>query len=97
MSNNDIVNQGEQINLQDEVNIFPEKNITSYTDTLLTQSTRKALIQENTLPLKYLPQKINKVIYDTNISTLPLIDAGKKVTYENMSENNNDVYNSNIY
>ena len=97
LSNNDIVNQGEQINLQDEVNIFPEKNITSYTDTLLTQSTRKALIQENTLPLKYLPQKINKVIYDTNISTLPLIDAGKKVTYENMSENNNDVYKSNIY
>ena len=97
LSNNDIVNQGEQINLQDEVNIFPEKNITSYTDTLLTQSTRKALIQENTLPLKYLPQKINKVIYDTNISTLPLIDAGKKVTYVNMSENNNDVYNSNIY
>ena len=91
LSNNDIVNQGEQINLQDEVNIFPEKNITSYTDTLLTQSTRKALIQENTLPLKYLPQKINKVIYDTNISTLPLIDAGKKVTYVNMSENNNGV------
>ena len=91
LSNNDIVNQGEQINLQDEVNIFPEKNITSYTDTLLTQSTRKALIQENTLPLKYLPQKINKVIYDTNINTLPLIDAGKKVTYVNMSENNNDV------
>ena len=91
LNNNDIVNQGEQINLQDEVNIFPEKNITSYTDTLLTQSTRKALIQENTLPLKYLPQKINKVIYDTNISTLPLIDAGKKVTYVNMSENNNDV------
>ena len=97
LSNNDIVNQGGQINLQDEVNIFPEKNITSYTDTLLTQSTRKALIQENTLPLKYLPQKINKVIYDTNISTLPLIDAGKKVTYVNMSENNNDVYNSNLY
>ena len=97
LSNNDIVNQGKQINLQDEVNIFPEKNITSYTDTLLTQSTRKALIQENTLPLKYLPQKINKVIYDTNISTLPLIDAGKKVTYVNMSENNNDVYNSNLY
>ena len=97
LSNNDIVNQGEQINLQDEVNIFPEKNITSYTDTLLTQSTRKALIQENTLPLKYLPQKINKVIYDTNISTLPLIDAGKKVTYVNMSENDNDVDNSNIY
>ena len=97
LSNNDIVNQGKQINLQDEVNIFPEKNITSYTDTLLTQSTRKALIQENTLPLKYLPQKINKVIYDTNISTLPLIDARKKFTYVNMSENNNDVYNSNLY
>ena len=97
LSNNDIVNQGEQINLQDEVNIFPEKNITSYTDTLLTQSTRKALIQENTLPLKYLPQKINKVIYDTNISTLPLIEARKKFTYVNMSENNNDVYNSNLY
>ena len=95
-NNNDIINQDEKLNLQNEVNVFPEQNVTSYNDMVLTQSTQKALIQENTLPLKYLPEKVNKVIYDNNISTLPLIDAGKKITYVNLPENNNEIYDNNM-
>ena len=76
--------QNEQINFDNQININPQQNFTSYTDALLTQSTNKAIIQESTLPLKYLPQKVNKVIFDNNVSTLPLIDAGKKVTYYSM-------------
>ena len=80
--------QNEQINLENTVNINPQQNYTSYTDALFTESTKQALVQESTLPLKYLPQKVNKVIIDNNISTLPLIDAGKKITYSTSAENN---------
>ena len=72
------------IDNNNKININPQQNYTSYNDALLTQSTNKEIIQESTLPLKYLPQKVNKVIYDNNVSTLPLIDAGKKVTYFSM-------------
>ena len=96
LNNNDIINQGEQLNLQNEVNAFPEQNVTSYNDMVLTESTQKTLIQENTLPLKYLPEKVNKIIYDNSINTLPLIDAGKKISYVNLPENNNEIYNNNL-
>ena len=89
LNNNDIINQGEQINLQDEVKVIPEQQLTSYNNMVLTESTNKAVIQENTLPLKYLPQKVNKVIYDNTIHTLPLIDGGKKITYANLPESSN--------
>ena len=95
LNNNDIINQGEQFNLQNEVNVFPEQNVTSYNDKILTESTKKTLIQENTLPLKYLPEKVNNVIYDNDINTLPLIDAGKKITYINLPESNNETYDIN--
>ena len=95
LNNNDIINQGGQLNLQNEMNVFPEQNVTSYSDMVLTENTQKTLIQENTLPLKYLPEKVNKVIYDNSISTLPLIDAGKKISYINLPENNNEIYDNN--
>ena len=95
LNNNDIIDQGEQLYLQNEMNVFPEQNVTSYSDMVLTENTQKTLIQENTLPLKYLPEKVNKVIYDNSISTLPLIDAGKKISYINLPENNNEIYDNN--
>jgi hypothetical protein len=83
--------QNEQINFENTVNINPQQNFTSYTGPVLTQSTNKTLIQESTLPLKYLPPKVNKVIIDNNVSTLPLIDAGKQVTYFSENENSNNL------
>ena len=89
LNNADINGQNiEQINFENTLNINHEQNFTSYSNALLTESTSKILFQEKTLPIKYLPQKINQVIVDNNVSTLPLIDAGKKVTYVSSSENN---------
>ena len=34
-------------------------------------------------------EKVNKVIYDTNVTTLPLIFGGKKVTYLSEAESQN--------
>ena len=54
-------------------NINRSQSNTIFHRPLISQSVKKALIQENTLPSKYLPEKVNKVIVDNNIKTLPLI------------------------
>ena len=62
---------------------------------LIKQSISKAISTQSTLPTIY-KQKVNEVIYDKNIKTLPLIYGGTKVTYSN---NNDDIYtniNTNI-
>ena len=60
---------------------------TSFTRAMMQEITNKPMISENVLPVKVLPEKVNKVIIDSNISRLPVIYGGKKVIYEN----NNDV------
>ena len=55
---------------------------------LIRQSISKAISTQSTLPTIY-KQKVNEVIYDKNIKTLPLIYGGTKVTYSN---NNDDIY-----
>ena len=55
---------------------------------LIKQSISKAISTQSTLPTIY-KQKVNEVIYDKNIKTLPLIYGGTKVTYSN---NNDDIY-----
>ena len=55
---------------------------------LIKQSINKAISTQSTLPTIY-KQKVNEVIYDKNIKTLPLIYGETKVTYSN---NNDDIY-----
>ena len=62
-------------------------------DAVIRQSLNKPLIQENTLPV-IRQEKVNKVIYDTNVTTLPVIFGGKKVTYLNPEESKNFDFNS---
>lgn len=62
-------------------------------DAVIRQSLNKPLIQENTLPV-IRQEKINEVIYDTNVTTLPVIFGGKKVTYLNPEESKNFDFNS---
>lgn len=47
-------------------------------DAVIRQSLNKPLIQENTLPV-IRQEKVNEVIYDTNVTTLPVIFGGKKL------------------
>ena len=54
----------------------------SVQEALIRRSLNKPLYSENTLPVKVL-EKINKVIVDTNVRTLPAIYGKKKVIYVN--------------
>ena len=54
----------------------------SVQEALVRRSLNKPLYSENTLPVKVL-EKINKVIVDTNVRTLPAIYGKKKVIYVN--------------
>ena len=60
---------------------------------MIRQSLNKALYTENTLPV-IRQEKVNKVIYDSNVTTLPLIYAGKKVTYLSEAESQNYDFSS---
>ena len=60
----------------------------SIQEAVIRQSLNKPLYTENTLPI-IRQEKVNKVIYDTNVKTLPLIFGGKKVTYLNEEESRN--------
>ena len=48
---------------------------------IINETTNKILVSENTLPVSYLPEKVNKLIVSDQVTTLPLIHAGSKVTY----------------
>ena len=61
---------------------------------LLSKSNNKVIVQEKILPVKYLPEKVNKVIIANNINTLPLIESRNNATYDNLDINNN--FNNNL-
>ena len=86
-------NQGENINselLQGYGDIIHnEQNYSFVNKAVVNESTNKVLVQESTLPLKYLPEKVNKVIVDSNVGTLPLIIGRKSVTYSTGFDNMN--------
>ena len=67
----------------------------SFTRAMMHEITNKPLFSENTLPVQILPEKVNKVIIDRNVSSLPVIYGGKQVTYANYDESNN--YFNNLY
>ena len=88
-------NQGENINselLQGYGDIIHDEQNYSYVNkAVVNESTNKVLVQESTLPLKYLPEKVNKVIVDSNVGTLPLIIGRKSVTYSTGYDNMNNL------
>lgn len=88
-------NQGENINaelLQGYQDIIHDTQNYSYVNkAVVNESTNKVLVQESTLPLKYLPEKVNEVIVDNNVGTLPLIIGRKSVTYSTGFDNMNNV------
>ena len=72
--------------------IHDEQNYSYVNKALISESTNKVLVQENVLPLKYLPEKVNKVIVDNNVGTLPLIVGRKSITYDNGFNNTNNAF-----
>jgi hypothetical protein len=72
--------------------IHDTQNYSYVNKALISESTNKVLVQENTLPLKYLPEKVNKVIVDNNVGTLPLIIGRKSVTYSTGLDDTNNAF-----
>ena len=62
---------------------------------IVNESTKDTLFTKNTLPVKVLQTKVNKVIFDQNVKTLPLIYGGKNVTYDNRNQQANYDINTN--
>ena len=61
----------------------------TFSSAIVNNIVNKPLFSENTLPVKVLPEKVNEVIFDNNVQSLPLIYGGKKVVYQNYNDPNN--------
>ena len=61
----------------------------TFSSAIVNNVVNKTLFSENTLPVKVLPEKVNEVIFDNNVQSLPLIYGGKKVVYQNYNEPSN--------
>ena len=71
-------------------NIIKDTNVqNTFSSAIVNNIVNKPLFSENTLPVKVLPEKVNKVIFDNNVKSLPLIYGGKKVVYQNYNDPNN--------
>ncbi len=51
---------------------------------IIDQTTNKLLVSEKTLPVSYLPEKVNQVIYEDKVTTLPLIRASANSSYNTL-------------
>ena len=49
---------------------------------IINETTNKTLMTENTLPVSYLPEKVNKLIVSDQVTYLPLTTTEKKITYD---------------
>ena len=58
----------------------------SVNDAKVYKKINKEIVEVKTLPVSYLPDKVNKLIYFNQIITLPIIFAGNKITYKNYKE-----------
>ena len=53
----------------------------SYNNAIFNEKTNKEFVTEKTLPVSYLPEKVNKIIVDERVRTLPLITTNNAPTY----------------
>ena len=56
----------------------------SVNNAIYGETTNKLLVSENTLPVSYLPDKINEVIYENKVTTLPVITASTNPSYSTL-------------
>ena len=61
----------------------PEYNF-SVNKAIINETTNKVLVTENTLPVSYFPEKVNKLIISDQVTYLPLATTQKKVTYNTL-------------
>ena len=55
----------------------------SYNNAIFNETTNNVMVSENTLPVSYLPDKVNQIIVDSNVTTLPVITSNNTTTSYN--------------
>jgi hypothetical protein len=55
----------------------------SYNNAIFNETTNNVVVSENTLPVSYLPEKVNQIIVDNNVTTLPVITSNTTSTSYN--------------
>ena len=82
----------------------------SYNQAILGETTNEIVLAENTLPISYLPEKVNNIIVEDKVGTLPVITSNEqsttykmlqpiihepKIVYFNENENISNINNTN--
>ena len=74
---------------------------------IITHKINKEIVEERTLPVSYLPEKVNEIIYHSQIIYLPVMNIGNKDNYKiiqptinefkvYVNEGNKNIINNNI-
>ena len=93
----EVIDQTTTGQLPDVEDIIKDTEIrTSINRALVNETTKDTVVTTETLPVKVLEAKINEVIYDNKVNTLPMLYAGKRVTYATPAESNAYI-NNNYY
>ena len=93
----EVIDQTTTGQLPDVEDIIKDTEIrTSINRALVNETTKDTVVTTETLPVKVLEAKINEVIYDNKVNTLPILYAGKRVTYATPAESNAYI-NNNYY
>ena len=68
----------------------------SYNNAIYNEATNNVLLSENTLPVSYLTEKVNQLIVDSNVTTLPVITTNSTTasynTFQPIIHNKQTVY-----
>ena len=65
--------------------------VNSVNKAIFNENTNNILQSENILPVSYLPEKVNKILIDSNVTTLPLITTPNIVSYDTVQPIIHDV------
>jgi hypothetical protein len=94
MQNSNMIRNSQQSNASNKdlknVDFNQAQSFATIKQPIINKSMSKEIIQENTLPSQYLPEKVNQAIVENSV-TLPLVETKKNITYstkQNYNYNN---------
>ena len=101
MQNSNMIRNSQRSNASkkdlEKIDFNQAQSFVTINQPIINKSTSKEIIQENTLPSQYLPEKLNQEIVE-NTGTLPLIETEQNIAYSTSQNYNNTAsYQSQFY